>query len=321
MPRRLLVICAALTALWLGAPAVAMAGTLTGGAGADTLTGGSGPDRLLGRGGPDRLAGRGGADEVFGGGGGDRLSGGPGDDRLSGGPGRDRIRARDGAADRVACGAGRDRVIADAADLLSGCETVRLPRAPAPPPGPGPAPAPSAVPTGPLTLDVTLAGTTYAFDGDAGQYVPREDFRRAATLVIAPHPAGGDRRVVGVFSGRPLVAAEAGSVRWGTHTAVFGLVGVAPVDLATVTVDPVAGTLHAEVDRTAARAFTQSVFHWRTAGRLGSPVQILAGTADLAFGAGTVTGQLTLAGGGSIEPGAPYFPPYGMAARVTAPPG
>ncbi len=56
-------------------------------------------------------------------GGEDRLVGGTGRDGLDGGEGGDRIAALDGVRDEVRCGPGADLVIADAFDVLRGCES------------------------------------------------------------------------------------------------------------------------------------------------------------------------------------------------------
>jgi len=123
---------------------------ITGGFGTDEALGGAGEDRMTGRGGgdfffgeegPDRLGGGSGDDILDGGSGLDSLNGGSGrdilrgregDDVLFGGPGvdeffglagNDRINSRDGIREIVDCGAGlRDLVVADATDVLRGCE-------------------------------------------------------------------------------------------------------------------------------------------------------------------------------------------------------
>jgi Ca2+-binding RTX toxin-like protein len=129
---------------------------LLGGAGPDLLVGGAGDDLLWGdhqpgTAAPDQLRGGAGRDKVYGGGGpdfidggadGDYLQGDAGDDVIRGGDGDDKIRpglgtdvvdagagndvvyAIGGGRDRVDCGPGRDRVMADATDIVTGCETV-----------------------------------------------------------------------------------------------------------------------------------------------------------------------------------------------------
>jgi RTX calcium-binding nonapeptide repeat (4 copies)/Thrombospondin type 3 repeat len=107
---------------------------LSGGFGGDVLSGGTGNDRLSGDDDADSLAGSAGRDSLSGGTGNDRLSGGAGGDRLNGGQGRntlsggagaDRISAANGRRETVNCGPGRDSVLADAADRLRACESVR----------------------------------------------------------------------------------------------------------------------------------------------------------------------------------------------------
>jgi Ca2+-binding RTX toxin-like protein len=79
--------------------------SLRGGDEEDTLTGNAGPNGLEGGGGEDFLDGRGGSDG------------------LDGGGGVDVVRARDRAADRVACGRNRDLAIGDRRDRVAGdCE-------------------------------------------------------------------------------------------------------------------------------------------------------------------------------------------------------
>jgi Ca2+-binding RTX toxin-like protein len=54
----------------------------------------------------------------------DRITGTGAEDRLSGGSGRDVIRARDGAADTVACGRGADVARVERRDRVRGCERL-----------------------------------------------------------------------------------------------------------------------------------------------------------------------------------------------------
>ena len=96
----------------------------------------SGTQHVRGMAGPDTISGGSGDDALFGGSGPDTLTGGPGVDVINGGDGNDTIQARDGVADKVDCGAGTDSVVADAADMLVGCETIDQPAPPAPAPAP-----------------------------------------------------------------------------------------------------------------------------------------------------------------------------------------
>jgi len=73
-------------------------------------------------------------DFLAGGIGNDTLVGGAGRDTLHGGPGDDTIQARDGEVDTISCGDGTDTVVADAGDVVSGCEVVQLPAVAPPPP-------------------------------------------------------------------------------------------------------------------------------------------------------------------------------------------
>ena len=101
-------------------------------AGASTVWGLAGVDDL--RGGPA-------GDALHAGSENDTVTGNGGSDRLFGGDGDDTIQARDGVVDTIDCGNGNDTAVVDAADLVTGCETVQLPPAP-------PAPAPTEPTTG-----------------------------------------------------------------------------------------------------------------------------------------------------------------------------
>ncbi len=111
------------------------------------------------------VAGLDGVDVIRSGTGRDALDGGPGADRLFPGGGSDTVRggrdadvieARDGVVDLVDCGSGVDTVVADRADLLVGCETVRLP-----PPATGAVSGPGRIAKG-TTGRFTFTGTAGA---------------------------------------------------------------------------------------------------------------------------------------------------------------
>ena len=87
----------------------------------------SGRNVLRGYGGPDTLLTGVASDFLDGGNGNDTLDPGAGPDTVWGGAGNDSVSARDGSADLVDCGDGSDTVVADRADVLSGCESVSLP--------------------------------------------------------------------------------------------------------------------------------------------------------------------------------------------------
>lgn len=91
----------------------------------------SGDVDLDGRGGPDTLIGGHGESFLRGGDGNDTLTGGPGFDYADGGTGDDTLQLRDAGGDRGICGDGTDGVTADAADVLTGCESVDVPPPPA----------------------------------------------------------------------------------------------------------------------------------------------------------------------------------------------
>lgn len=83
--------------------------------------------------GVDAISGGAHDDLLAGGSGNDTLTGGGGADDLRAGDGDDLVQARDGVVDEVDCGTGSDTVVADAGDLLVGCETVQLPPVVTPP--------------------------------------------------------------------------------------------------------------------------------------------------------------------------------------------
>ena len=95
--------------------------------------------------GPQALVGGAFADTLSGGAGDDTLTGGGGSDALHGGAGNDTVNARDGEVDTIACGDGSDTVVADAGDVVSGCEVVQLPAVVTPPPPAPVVPATSAI--------------------------------------------------------------------------------------------------------------------------------------------------------------------------------
>jgi len=98
---------------------------IVGKAKAERLNGGAGPDTIHGNGGNDRISGGAGADKLYGDAGNDTITGGSGRDSMSGGAGNDTIQAKDGERDTIECGAGRDKVVADANDIVKGCESVK----------------------------------------------------------------------------------------------------------------------------------------------------------------------------------------------------
>ena len=98
----------------------------------------SGSVIVNGLGGVDKMVAGPGDDFLEGGAGNDELTGGGGFDFMKGSAGDDTVFAQDGLVDRVSCGDGNDTVVADAGDLLTGCESVQLPPTPPPPPPPPP---------------------------------------------------------------------------------------------------------------------------------------------------------------------------------------
>jgi len=68
-----------------------------------------------------------GTDDLHSGGGNDTVDPGPGADVVRAVRGNDTVGARDGSVDLVDCGDGTDTVVADAVDVLTGCELVSVP--------------------------------------------------------------------------------------------------------------------------------------------------------------------------------------------------
>jgi hypothetical protein len=170
----------------------------------------SGALEAHGRGGHDVLIGGQGEDFLFGGAGSDEVSGGPGFDWVDGGADADQLGLRDGETDRGLCGDGADSAIADAADVLAGCEQVDLPAAstttspptvptvptaPAPTPGDVKAPitqglkGPKKVTQGKtavFTFASTEANSTFKCKIDKGPIKPCKSPAKAPTAKLAP---------------------------------------------------------------------------------------------------------------------------------------
>lgn len=138
-----------------------------------------GAQHIRGVAGIDVLIGGAASDVVLGGAGNDTVTGGAGPDVLGGGDGDDTIQARDGEVDTINCGEGVDTVVADAADMVVGCESVQLPPVQAPIP-----PAPVVPDTGKITgkktyekpavarfgFSSTTAGATFQCKVDKGAW-------------------------------------------------------------------------------------------------------------------------------------------------------
>jgi hypothetical protein len=126
-----------------------------------TLQLGAGADRLDGAASPSPLV----------------VDGGPGADVLTGSPYDDSFQTRDGEADTVDCGAGRDTVVADRADILTGCEVVDVPPLDVPPDVP-----PAASPP------VALAPVSGSI---ASSFLAGRRFTRVVRLSVHGAPANG----------------------------------------------------------------------------------------------------------------------------------
>ena len=103
--------------------------------GVEEIVGGSGNDVLTGDNSDNTLIGNDGNDTLVGLGGNDTLDGGAGTDSFDGGAGMDIIRARDAAAESIACGTEVDTVTDDYSDTAAAdCEAVDSSIAPPDPP-------------------------------------------------------------------------------------------------------------------------------------------------------------------------------------------
>jgi hypothetical protein len=178
------------------------------------------------------------------------------------------------------------------------------------------------VPPGPAVYRARLTGTTYAFNGIAGKYLPVENFRRRGRLFVDPHPGGGRRRrSIGLFVGHPAVVSRAGLLQFATNSRAFRHTQYIHPARAALEFAPtrVRGNRSTStVRRGTARRLTAELFDWRTS-VLGAPIQILAGRMSLRFrrSGRRVRGRIDLAGNPLIEPGN-TFPVYAYAALISA---
>ena len=178
---------------------------LRGVSGVDILIGGAFDDRLLGGTGNDTLTGNGGGDQ------------------LVAGDGDDLVNARDGVADRVDCGAGADTVVADAVDVVAGCESVQLPPLPPAPPPPPPPPAPVAPNTsgikGPASVTKPAKATFTFSSPTAGATFQCKVDKKQWTSCTSPFKVKTDKLAVGRH--KLLVRARASGLTDATPSKVF----------------------------------------------------------------------------------------------------
>ncbi|WP_224333340.1 hypothetical protein [Haloprofundus halobius] len=141
---------------------------------------------------------------------------------------------------------------------------------------------------------------------------------------------GINARDVGLFSGNPPGAPEAGAIWFGTNTAVHQAVGIdttpapeiAALDVAFVDADEAAGVLVVTLDGNffglpAARSSLLNCVT-PTDGLLAPIYQLIQGTMQLQFGDGgnAVSGVVDFVGNGYIEPGTTPYQATMSGARV-----
>jgi Ca2+-binding RTX toxin-like protein len=166
--------------------------------------------------GPQTLVGGAFADTLFGGAGDDALTGGGGSDAIHAGAGNDTVNARDGEVDTIACGDGSDTVVADAGDVVSGCEVVQLPAVVTPPPPAPVVPATSAVKgkkevakpaKAKFTFSSPTAGATFQCKVDKGRWKSCSSPYKVATkkLKLGSHTLRVRAVLAGVVDPTPSV--------------------------------------------------------------------------------------------------------------------
>lgn len=154
-------------------------------------------------------------DSLAGGTGNDSLTGGAGRDSLDGGAGNDVVNARDGEVDTIACGDGTDTVVADAGDVVSGCEVVQLPAVVTPPPAPV-VPATGAIKgkkqvakpaRAKFTFSSPTAGATFQCKVDKGRWKSCSSPHKVATkkLKVGNHTLRVRAVLAGVVDPTPSV--------------------------------------------------------------------------------------------------------------------
>lgn len=191
---------------------------------------------------------------------------------------------------------------------------------------------PARIPTRAAAYSITVTGTTYSgstnFLDPSTVFTPLARFSLTGSLLVEP-PVGVDlnpqgqstngvnARDVGFFVGQPIIG-QAGALWLVTDSLLFSQVHInlpsaEALDVAFVTADERAGTINIRLDGDLsglpfARALPQNSYGL-TSGLLGELAQILTGSATLQFSpdGGTVTGTITVFGGGIIEPGASAY--------------
>jgi hypothetical protein len=151
----------------------------------------------------------------------------------------------------------------------------------------------------PITREVTVSGSTYAWNGGTGLYEPTGSFQRQALLVI---DTDGN---FGIFAGS-IGDASPGQIWFATNSSVYRLIQgpAASVYLSQIPVANVAEsnggqTLQATVNT---NARTVQVNSFAVAGQF-EPKQILSGTMQVNLSSTGASGTIDLYGGGYIEPG------------------
>ena len=136
-----------------------------------------------------------------------QLTDGPGNDLLDGGTGDDSIRMRDGGTDTADCGAGLDVAVADAADVVTGCEVVQTPPV-APTPTPTPTPAPDSTAPVPAFAGAKVVGSRLVLKATC----PASEVRCVGEASLKVTGKKG-RKKVAVKPGRVLVVVDGGATK------------------------------------------------------------------------------------------------------------
>jgi hypothetical protein len=151
----------------------------------------------------------------------------------------------------------------------------------------------------PIVRQVTIAGSTYAWNGQTGLYEATGSFQRPALLVI---DTDGN---FGIFTGS-VGDGSAGQLWFATNSYVYRLIQgpAASVYLSQISAANVAEsnggqTLQATVNT---NARTVQVNSFAVVGQI-APKQILSGTMQVNLSSTGASGTVDLYGGGYIEPG------------------
>ena len=151
----------------------------------------------------------------------------------------------------------------------------------------------------PVSRQVTLSGSTYAWNGQSGAYEPTGTFQRPALLVI---DTDGN---FGIFAGS-VADGSLGQLWFATNSYVYRLIQgpaasvyQAQIPVANVSEGNGGQTLQATVNT---NARTVQLNSFQVVGQV-SPKQILSGTMQVNLSSTGASGTIDLYGGGYLEPG------------------